>query len=98
MLVVMPKNTKNSELPQGWEKTEYAYTNRAKLYAVFQHRDSEKEVHIVPYRTFESTSFTDSHRVTIETPESGLEVFAEGLEVEHPTEAQEAAEELMSSI
>lgn len=94
----MPENTENSELPQGWKKKEYERTNRSKLYAVFQHRDSEKEVHIVPYKTFESQDFTDSHRVTIETPENGLEVFAEGLEVEHPNEAQEAAEELMSSI
>ena len=94
----MPENTKNSELPQGWKKKEYERTSRSKLYAVFQHRDSKKEVHIVPYKTFESTGLIDSHRVTIKTPESGLEVFAEGLEVEHPNEAQEAAEELMSSI
>jgi hypothetical protein len=94
----MPENGKNSELPEGWEKKEYERTNRSKLYAVFQHRGSEKEVHIVPYKTLESENFTDSHRVTVETPENGLEVIAEGLEVEHPDEAQEAAEELMSSI
>ena len=94
----MAENTENNKLPQGWKKNEYERINRSKLYAVFQHRDSEKEVHIVPYKTFESTGFIDSHRVTIETPENGLEIFAEGLEVEHPNEAQEAAEELMASI
>ena len=94
----MPESTKNSELPQGWKKKEYERTNRSKLYAVFQHQDLEKEVHIVPYKTYESSGFTDSHRVTIETPENGLEVYAEGLEVEHPNEAKEAAEELMDSI
>jgi hypothetical protein len=62
---------------------------------VFKHQDSEKEVHVVPYKTYGLPGFTNSHRVTIESPESGLEVVTEGLEVEHADEAEEVAIETM---
>jgi hypothetical protein len=62
---------------------------------VFKHQDSEKKVHIVPYKTYGLPGFTNSHRVTIESPGDGLEVVAEGLDVEHPDEAEEAALEAM---
>jgi hypothetical protein len=94
----MPDNSEIEELPQGWEAKEYELTGHFKLYAVFQHEDSEKEVHIVPYKTYGLPGFTNSHRVTIETPENGLEVVAEGLEVEHADEAEEVAIDAMKRV
>ena len=91
----MSEPPENSELPDSWEVEEYELTGHFKLYAVFKHQDSEKEVHVVPYKTYGLPGFTNSHRVTIESPESGLEVVAEGLEIEHADEAETVAIETM---
>jgi hypothetical protein len=91
----MSESPENSELPDSWEVEEYELTGHFKLYAVFKQQDSEKEVHVVPYKTYGLPGFTNSHRVTIESPETGLEVVAEGPEVEHADEAEEAAIEVM---
>jgi hypothetical protein len=91
----MSESPENLELPDSWEVEGYELTGHFKLYAVFKHQDSEKEVHVVPYKTYGLPGFTNSHRVTIESPEDGLEVIAEGLEVEHADEAEEVAIEAM---
>jgi len=94
----MREKIDDSELPEGWEAREYSLTGHRKLYAAFQHQDSEMEVHVVPYKTYGLPGFTDSHRITIEQPESGLEVIAEGLEVEHADEAEDVAIEAMRNL
>lgn len=93
----MSESPKNSELPDSWEVEEYELTGHFKLYAVFMHQDSEKEVHVVPYKTYGLRGFSNAHRVTIESPENGLEVVAEGREIDHADEAEEVAIELMES-
>jgi hypothetical protein len=94
----MSEQPENSELPDSWEVEEYELTGHLKLYAVFQHQGSEREVHVVPYKTYGLPGFTNSHRVTIESPENGLEVVAEGLEIEHANEAETVAIETMEEI
>jgi hypothetical protein len=91
----MSEQPENSELPDSWEVDEYELTGHFKLYAVFKHKDSEKEVHVVPYKTYGLPGFTNSHRVTIESPENGLEVVAEGLEVERAAKAERVAIDVM---
>lgn len=93
----MSDNSEIDELPQGWRTKEYEITGHSKLYAVFQHKGSDREVHIVPYKTYGRPGFTNSHRVTVEDPDDGLKVVAEGLEVESVEEAEEIANSLMKS-
>jgi hypothetical protein len=97
MIAVMSESRKNSDLPDSWEIKEYELTGHFKLYAVFMHQDSEKEVHVIPYKTYGLPGFSNAHRVTIESPENGLEVVAEGREIDHADEAEEVAIELMRS-
>ncbi len=94
----MSESRKISNFPGSWEVDEYELTGHSKLYAVFSHQDLQKEVHIVPYKTYEISGLTNSHRITAETPENGLEVVAEGLEVEQVDEAKKVARMTMNSI
>lgn len=93
----MSESRKNSELPGSWVVEEYEQTGQFNLYAVFKHQDCKKEVHVVPYKTYGLRGFSNAHRVTIESPENGLEVVAEGREINHADEAEKIAIELMGS-
>ena len=97
MLAVMSEIPENSDLPDSWKVEEYELTGRCSLYAVFKSQDSEKEVHIVPYKTYGLPESTDLHRVTIQSPENGLEVVSEGIEVENADDAEEVAIKTMES-
>lgn len=94
----MPKNTDNCDLPKGWIMIDKQLTGHSKLYAVFQHPQSGTEVHIVPYKSYGLPGFTNCHQVSIKKPEEQLEVIAEGLEVEHVSQAEKVAIEAMKSV
>ena len=86
----MCDNLEIDNLPQDWKTKEYEITGQTKLYAVFKHKSSDREVHVVPYK-YGLPGFTNAHRVTVEDPDNGLKLIAEGLEVETVEEAKEAA-------
>lgn len=93
----MPDNSEVEELPQGWKTKEYEITGHSRLYAVFHHEDSGREIHIVPYKAYGIRGSTNVHRVTAEDTDYGLQVIAEGLEVETVEEAEETAISAMNS-
>jgi hypothetical protein len=97
MLAVM-SDRPDLELPDGWTVKQYQLTGHFKLYAVFRHEGTDIEAHVVPYKTYKQPGFRNAHRVTTRTPENGLEVVAEGMEVEHVEEAESAAIEAMQRI
>jgi len=93
----MTDNSEIDGLPQDWKAKEYEVTGHSKLYAVFQHENSDREVHVVPYKTYELPTLPNVHRVTVQDLSHRLEVIAEGLDVETVEDAEKAAISAMES-
>lgn len=84
------------DVPSGWTVERYEKTGHGKLIARFRCDEKDWELNIIPYKSYKISGFTNCHRITI-TKDDNVEVFAEGLEVEHANEAEKIAIEVMKS-